>query len=142
MPTGQAFEFLPAALLLLAIIGLSGTIAVATHVLGPGRSGHVKSSTYESGMNPIGDARRRFNVRFYLVAVLFIVFDVELIFLYPWALVFPNLKKDAAAEQPWATAMIESGHTVGYVFGAICIFFALLLVGFWYEWKKGIFKWD
>jgi NADH-quinone oxidoreductase subunit A len=135
-------EYSTAALLILAVGALAFLIALATHLLGPGRSGDTKMSTYESGMVPVGDARKRFNVRFYLVAVLFIVFDVELIFLYPWAMVFPAMKQAAANGEPWAGAMIETGHNETFVMASILIFFALLLVGFIYEWKKGIFKWD
>ena len=135
-------DYSTVAVLVLAIAGLATAIALATHIIGPSRRGDVKDATYESGMTPVGDARKRFNVRFYLVAVLFIVFDVELIFLYPWAVVFPNLKAADAAGEGWATAMVQSGHSTSYVLGAIAIFFALLLVGFVYEWRKGIFKWD
>lgn len=142
MEAAPGAEYSSIAVLILAIMALALLIAVATHLIGPGRSGDTKMGTYESGMNPVGDARRRFNVRFYLVAVLFIVFDVELVFLYPWAVVFPSLKSAAAAGEPWAQAMAAAQFTPMYLFGAIAIFFALLLVGFVYEWKKGIFKWD
>lgn len=128
--------------LILAVAALCGAIALATHVIGPRRTGDTKMSTYESGMMPVGDARRRFNVRFYLVAVLFIVFDVELVFLYPWATVFGPFHREHEARTAWAVDLMNAGYTPMYLLGASVIFFLLLLVGFIYEWQKGIFKWD
>src|SRR6476469_8821671 len=81
-----------APVVLLIIIGLLfviGTIA-ASLLIGPARTGPGKESTYESGMVPFGDTRKRFNVRFYVVAMIFLVFDVEIVFFYPWATVFPR----------------------------------------------------
>jgi NADH-quinone oxidoreductase subunit A len=84
-------HFAPVGLLLLMAIGFGAFTLVATHLLGTGRKGPIKGSVYESGMNPIGNARRRFNVRFYIVAMTFLVFDVEIVFLYPWAVSFASL---------------------------------------------------
>src|SRR5215208_2599854 len=81
-----------APVVLLIIIGLlfaAGTMA-ASFLIGPSRQGAVKSTTYESGMMPIGDTHKRFNVRFYIVAMIFLVIDVEIVFFYPWATLFPT----------------------------------------------------
>ena len=123
---------------ILVIMGLAGIMLVLAHVLGPKRSGPVKDSPYESGMPPIVDTQRRFNVRFYVVAVLFLLFDVEVIFLWPWAQVF----HDAATNG--TTFPLDGGLVVGkgFLLAGMGIFFALLLFGLLYEWKKGAFKWD
>lgn len=123
--------------------GFALIVLLLTHLVGPKRVGPQKHSTYESGMTPVGDARKRFNVKFYLIAVLFLIFDVEIVFLIPWAMLFPRLRSPMDAEQSaWAEAMLEAGYGPGFMLGAILIFFVILLVGFAYEWRKGIFKWD
>ncbi len=128
-------------LLTVALLGI--VILVATHLIGPSRRGAVKDSTYESGMEPVGDTRRRFNVQFYLIAVLFLVFDVEVIFLYPWAVLFPRLRAaEVGADSAWAQPLLDAGFTPAYLLAGIGFFFVLLLVGFVYEWRKGIFKWN
>src|ERR1700724_3225875 len=78
-------NYYPIFLYLLAILGFAGGSLLATHLIGPFKKTPVKQMPYESGMDPIGDARQRFDVKFYLIAILFLVFDVELLFLYPWA---------------------------------------------------------
>ena len=136
-------DFVPVALLGAAAAGLALVILVATHIVGPKRVGDVKNDTYESGMEPIGDTRRRFNVRFYLITVLFLIFDVEVIFLYPWAVLSPRLRDGGTGEhRAWAQGLAESGYGPGFVLAAIGIFFGLLLVGFIYEWRRGVFKWN
>ena len=119
----------PILALILVIMALGGTIMLITHVLPkPGRQGARKDATYEAGMEVIGDARRRFNVRFYLVAMLFLLFDVELIFMYPWAKVF--------------TSGTASGANMSCLFYEMVIFMMILLVGYAYAWRKGVFRWD
>jgi NADH-quinone oxidoreductase subunit A len=108
-----------------------GMLAVGS-VLGPRRQSAVKQMPYESGMDPVHDARRRFDVRFYLIAISFLLFDVELLFLYPWAVANRNPEGLHAAmtnEQTWL------------VFGGVMFFTALLTVGLIYEWRKGVFRW-
>src|SRR5205823_9511369 len=78
----------PVVLLLLVAIGFAVMNVIASLIIGPSRTGPGKEATYESGMVPIGDARQRFNVRFYIVAMIFLVFDVEIVFFYPWATIF------------------------------------------------------
>jgi NADH-quinone oxidoreductase subunit A len=116
-------------LLLMAIIFGVANLIITTY-LGPGRKGEVKGTTYESGMNPIGNARRRFNVRFFVVAMTFLLFDVEIVFLYPWAVTFPSL---AGPE----------GDTLAPLFLARMLFFVLTtLIAFVYAWRKGVFRYD
>ena len=130
------------AILVLGMVAIAGIILALTYLIGPKRGGDIKQSVYESGVDPTGDARRRFNVRFYLVAVLFLVFDVEIIFLYPWAVLFPRMNATSGADQTWARALAEAGFTPGFFIVGIGIFFVLLTIGFVYEWRKGIFRWD
>jgi NADH-quinone oxidoreductase subunit A len=126
--------------LLAVATGLAVAILALTHLLGPKRVGPIKHAAYESGMDPIGDTRRRFSVRFYLIAVLFLIFDVEVVFLYPWAVLFPRLQ--SGPYQDWARPLVAAGYTPAYFFAAISVFFALLLVGFVYEWRRGVFRWN
>jgi NADH-quinone oxidoreductase subunit A len=118
-----------APVVLLIAIGLIvavGSIA-ASLLIGPKRTGEVKSQTYESGMVPVGDARQRFNVRFYLMAMIFLVFDVEIVFFYPWATIYPQ--------------SVSSGQG-GFLLFSMIIFVTILLVAYLYAWGKGIFRWD
>ena len=114
-------------LLLMGILFGVGNILIST-ALGPTRQGKTKGMTYESGMNPIGTARRRFNVRFYIVAMTFLVFDVEIVFLYPWATVFPSLAKDS----PLAPLFL----------GRMLFFVLTSVIAFAYAWRKGVFRYD
>lgn len=129
-------------LILLATITALG-ILVLSALVNPKRVGPRKHSTYESGMQPVGDTRRRFDVKFYVIAVLFLIFDVELLFFYPWALIVFGLNAPAGPEQQiWAQAMRDAGYTPAFLVGGIGVFFALLLVGLVYEWRRGVFKWN
>jgi NADH-quinone oxidoreductase subunit A len=110
----------------------AAAIILLTHILPKAkRSGPEKDATYEAGMEPIGDARRRLNVRFYLVAMLFLLFDVELVFMYPWARLFTS--EAQAGTNP---AMVS------FLFWEMAIFFALLVIGFAYDWLRGVFRYD
>ncbi len=101
-------------------------------LLGPKRAGRTKETPYESGVNPIGDTKQRFNVRFYLVAMIFLVFDVEVLFLIPWLTIFPRNAYNAL------------GLTIGYgtLFASVLVFSAIILVAYLYAWGKGVLKWD
>ena len=110
-------------------------LLVIARIVGPSKTGRVKEMPYESGMDPIHDTRRRFDVRFHLVAIAFLIFDVELLFLYPWAVASRNPEGiDFAIQQGWVTDR-------GLVFGEVMVFVALLGVGFIYAWRKGVFRW-
>jgi NADH-quinone oxidoreductase subunit A len=127
---------LPVLLFVVVATLLSAGLLVVGWMMGPRRPGtDVKRMPYESGMDPIHDTRRRFDVRFHLVAIAFLVFDVELLFLYPWAVAAKNPAGiDVAVASQWV-----SGR--GLVFGGVLVFTALLLVGFAYDWRKGVFRW-
>jgi NADH-quinone oxidoreductase subunit A len=130
-------EYAPVLILILLIVGLVGLILALTHIMGPRRHGPTKDETYEAGMPVIGDARRRFNVRFYIVAMLFLLFDVEVVFLWPWALVFHDVATGGN--------VLSAGHQLidaTFLLGAMGFFVGLLLVGFAYELGKGAFKWS
>jgi NADH-quinone oxidoreductase subunit A len=118
--------YIPILMLLGASLLNAVVLVVLSHLVHPPRPTPVKVSPYESGILPLGDTRERFSVKFYLVALLFIVFDVETVFLYPWAVVF----RDALEAQ---------GVTLLVVMG---IFVALLGLGLLYEWRKGGLEWD
>ena len=110
----------------LVFIGISvalGTILLVTGgLLGPRTADSEKNSPYECGFEAFEDSRSKFDVRFYLVAILFIIFDLEVAFLFPWAVVFQELS--------W------------FAIGAMGVFLGLLVVGFIYEWKKGALEWE
>jgi NADH-quinone oxidoreductase subunit A len=113
-------------LALLIIFALAGLVVLAllfvAQNVGPKTPNPVKAEPFESGNPPRGDARTRFSVSFYLVAMLFLIFDLEVVFLYPWAVVFRDLG---------LLGLISMG-----------IFLAILVIGFIYEWKKGALEWD
>jgi NADH-quinone oxidoreductase subunit A len=141
--TLAAAEYASVAVLVLVVVGIAVAILALTHLIGPKRHGPVKDSTYESGVDPIGDTRRRFNVRFYIVAILFLVFDVEIIFFYPWAMLYPRFNAAAGTpEAAWAAESAAAGFGPGFYLASMGLFTLVLLVGFVYEWRKGVFKWD
>jgi len=125
---------LPILLFVLIAAAVSCAMIAAPRLLAPRKRTAVKEMPYESGMDPIHDARRRFAVRFHLVAIAFLVFDVELLFLYPWAVATRNAEGIQAA----VGNLIESR---GLVFGGAMVFILLVVLGFAYDWRKGIFKW-
>ena len=98
----------------------------------------VKSQAYESGMSPLGDARERFSVKFYLVAMLFIIFDIETVFMIPWGVAFRQLSCSVAL----TAAGCPAGQVSFFGLGEMLVFIGILLVGFAYVWKKGALQWD
>jgi NADH-quinone oxidoreductase subunit A len=130
MDPSPVSSWIPVVLLLLIGIGFAvGNIALSL-LIGPSRTGPAKETTYESGMVPVGDTRQRFNVRFYIVAMIFLVIDVEIVFFYPWATIFSPVVQHGAAGQ--GTILLAE----------IAIFVLLLLVAYVYAWGKGVFRWD
>ncbi len=120
--------YLPIVLLALMAVGFGVGNVVLSSIIGPRRDGAVKGLTYESGMNPFGSARKRFNVRFYLIAMTFLVFDVEVIFLYPWAATYSN---------------IDPATPLGAVFlGRVLFFMATTVIAYVYGYRKGVFRFD
>lgn len=122
--------------LILTIMGMVVGMLGISYLVGPKRRGRVKEETYEAGMATIGNARGRFNVRFYVVAMMFLLFDVEIVLLWPWVLVFHDV-----AVKGGSTAEAAAGMSKAGVFGAIAVFFLILVVGYVYDWGKGVFRW-
>jgi NADH-quinone oxidoreductase subunit A len=115
-------EYIPVLIFLGVAAGLGGVLLVLGFLIGTGRKDEEKLSPYECGFEAFDDSRMKFDVRYYLVAILFIIFDLEIAFLFPWAV---------------------SLDTVGrFGIAAMGIFLAILVVGFIYEWKKGALEWD
>ncbi len=115
-------EYLPILIFLGIAIGLSAAMLTASYILAKQRPDAEKLSPYECGFAPFNDARRQFDVRFYLVAILFIIFDLEVAFLFPWAV---------------------SLGSIGLLgFWSMVVFLAVLTIGFIYEWKKGALEWE
>ncbi|MDD3125295.1 MAG: NADH-quinone oxidoreductase subunit A [Candidatus Kapabacteria bacterium] len=115
-------DYIPLFLTVIAGFGLGVIFKLLAEYLGERRGTAVKSSTYESGMIPFGTARERYSVKFYMVAVSFIIFDIEVVFLYPWAVKFRELGTPGIA--------------------AMAVFFIILLLGYLYEIRKGGFEWE
>jgi len=113
--------YLPVLIHFLVVVAVAAAILGLSAWVGVKRPSRVKLSPYECGIPPVGDARERFSVSFYLVAMLFILFDVEVVFLYPWAVIFKSLK--------W------------FGFVEMLLYIAILLAGYVYLWKKGALDW-
>jgi len=131
----------PILLFVIVAAALSCGMILAPRLLAPRKNTAVKEMPYESGMDPIHDARRRFAVRFHLVAIAFLVFDVELLFLYPWAVAMAHTPEGAAPrglDQAVADGWISNRSLV---FAGAMVFIVLVVLGFIYDWRKGIFKW-
>lgn len=122
MPNDYFQNYVPLLLMLAAVVLLAGGMIVLSHWLGQHRPTRAKLAAYECGVPPTGDARQRFSVKFYLVAMVFILFDVEVVFLYPWAVVFHELKM--------------------FGFVEMLLFLLLVVAGFAYLWKKGVLDWN
>lgn len=120
--------YIPVGILVLMAVLFAVVNLVGTHLLGPRAHGPEKDIAYESGMNPIGTARKKFNVRFYILAMTFLVFDVEIIFLYPWAVTFTKLEP-------------QSGEAALFL-GRIMFFIGTSIIAYIYAWRKGVFRWD
>ena len=115
-------EYLPIAVFFAIAIGLSAAFVLSAFVLGNQRPDDEKMAAYECGFDAFDDSRRQFDVRFYLVAILFIIFDLEVAFLFPWA--------------------VALGGIGLFGFWSMMLFLAVLTVGFIYEWKKGALEWE
>jgi NADH-quinone oxidoreductase subunit A len=115
-------EYLPVLLFMVVAIGFGASLLVLGWLLGPKRPDVEKLSPYECGFEAFEDARMKFDVRYYLVAILFIIFDLEIAFLFPWAVVYREIG---------LTAIL-----------AMTVFLGILVVGFIYEWKKGALEWE
>lgn len=121
MPDNYFARYLPLLMHFGIAAGLAAVIVLLSWFIGQHKSGRAKMSPYECGVQPIGDARERFSVKFYLVGMLFILFDVEAIFLYPWAVILRELKM--------------------FGFWEMLVYIGIVLVGLFYVWKKGVLDW-
>jgi len=126
MPDNYFARYLPLLIHFLIAGGLASAIVLLSWIIGYRKPTRAKLSPYECGMTPVGDARERFSVKFYLVAMLFILFDVEAVFLYPWAVILRDLKK--------------AGQGM-FGFWEMAVYIGIVLVGFFYIWKKGVLDW-
>jgi NADH-quinone oxidoreductase subunit A len=121
MPDNYFAGYLPFLIHILLAGGIATAIILLSWLIGQRKPTRAKLAPYESGMTPVGDARGRFSVKFYLVAMLFILFDVEAVFLYPWAVILRDLKHFGLWE--------------------MLVYIGIVLVGFFYIWKKGVLDW-
>ncbi len=121
MPDNYFARYIPLLIQFCIAFAMAVGMVVASQLLGKHRYTRTKFTPYECGMTPVGDSRERFSVKFYLVAMLFILFDVEAVFLYPWAVIFKELKM--------------------FGFIEMMVYIAIVLVGLWYVWKKGVLDW-
>ena len=130
--------YLPVLLLLGFVVANAVMMLVLSHLTMRSRPTPVKQTPYESGMPPLGDARERFSVKFYMVAVLFIIFDIETVFMIPWGAHFRELSCNAAL----VNGACPAGMTSLFGLTEMLVFIFILLVGFIYVWKKGALQWD
>lgn len=119
---GTSLDYLPIVITFLVAAGFVGTTMFVTHILGPKRKSKIKNDSFECGIEAQGNARIPFSIKYFLVAILFVLFDVEVIFMYPWAVNFKDLG---------VTGFIEMG-----------LFVAFFMIGFYYIMKKGALKWE
>ncbi len=122
MDEQHLMDYLPIVLMFIVASGFVGMTMIATHLLGPKRKTDIKLESFECGIEPQGNARVPFSIKYFLVAILFVLFDVEVIFMYPWAVIFKELG---------TTGLIE-----------MVVFIGFLLVGFFYIIKRGALKWE
>jgi NADH-quinone oxidoreductase subunit A len=126
--TPYIWNYLPLALHIVCALGIAAGMVAASFFIGRHRNYRIKLDPYECGMDPVGDSRGRFSVRFYMVAMLFILFDVEAVFLLPWAVIFRRLPA------------ITGSRMFG--FWEMLVYLGFVAVGLFYVWKKGILNWS
>jgi NADH-quinone oxidoreductase subunit A len=118
-------------LLLLGFVAFNAVLLIGlSHLLAPHKPTPLKDSPYESGMPPLGNAHERFSVKFYLVAMLFIIFDIETVFLIPWGTIFLS------------GGGVAGGPSTGFLLVEMLVFMLILAVGYVYVWKRGALQWD
>ena len=124
MPTTPALYWFPVLVQVVLAMVIAAALVALSFLLGKRVQNKVKDQPYECGMTPVGDARERFSVKFYLVAMLFILFDIEAIFLYPWAVIYKTFSNRL------------------FAFGEMLLFIVLIVAGFFFIWKKGVLDWS
>lgn len=118
-------DYLPVLFVFALAAGFAVSLLLLTHIVGPRVRDKVKLSPYESGMDPLSPTHTRLNIRYFIVGLVFIIFDIEVVFLYPWAVVF----RDFIARSP-------------FILYEMLFFLAVLLFGYVYVWRKGVFEWE
>jgi len=126
-PTPQIADYIPLMIILIVAVGLASVLVGLSWILGPKKPSAAKLAPYECGVTPVGSARERFPVKFYLIAMLFIVFDIETVFLYPWAVTFTR----------WNSHALQVFSLMEMI-----VFIIILFVGYIYVWQKGAFEWE
>ena len=126
-PVPLLSDYLPLLVLLVVAVLLAGTLVGLSWILGPKKPSAAKLAPYECGVTPVGSARERFPVKYYLIAMLFIVFDIETVFLYPWAVTFTR----------WNSHALQIFSLMEMI-----TFIVVLFVGYIYVWQKGAFEWE
>ena len=119
-------NYFPILIVLVLVAGFAFVSLILTHFIGPKIPNAVKMMPYESGVDPVGETRIRFSIRFFLIALLFIIFDIEIVFLYPWAVVFKDFLSTSGA----------------FIFFEMVVFLAILVFGFVYVWRTGALEWE
>jgi len=130
MPDNYFARYLPFLIHILMAGGIAGAIVTLSWLIGQRKPTRAKLSPYECGMTPVGDSRQRFSVKFYLVAMLFIIFDIETVFLIPWGTIYFNGGGGAG------------GPSTGFLLVEMLVFMLILAVGYVYVWKRGALQWD
>lgn len=118
-------DYLPIFLVFILATSFVVVVLGLTHILGPRAKSPVKLMAYESGVDPLGESRIRFSIKYFLVALLFIIFDIEIVFLYPWAVVFKKL--------------LSAGS---FIFVEMVVFLVILMFGYLFVWRKGALEWE
>src|SRR5205807_7045516 len=134
----MARTYLPVLLLLGFVVANAVMMLLLSHLVIRPRPTAVKQVPYESGIPPLGDAHERFSVKFYMVAVLFIIFDIETVFMIPWGAYYRQL----SCTSPLVDNVCPSGQLSLFGLSEMLVFIVILLVGFIYVWKKGALQWD
>ena len=130
--------YLPILMLIGFVVANAVMLIALSHLTMRARPNPEKESPYESGIPALGDARERFSVKFYMVAMLFIIFDIETVFMIPWGVYFGQL----SCAVPLVQRVCPAGQVSFFGLGEMLVFMAILLVGFIYVWKKGALQWD
>jgi NADH-quinone oxidoreductase subunit A len=126
MPDNQLMQYIPVAILgIVAVLFAAGTLLASVIVGKRGKNSRIKDTAYECGMLPVGEGNTRLSVKFYLVAMLFILFDIEVVFLYPWAVIYRTML----------------AYNAGLILGSMACFMFILFIGYVYALKKGAFDW-
>ena len=119
-------NYIPILIIMSFAVIMAIAFAAVSKIIGPKNPNPVKLSTYESGMEPVGTARTRFSVKYYMAAMLFIIFDIEIVFMYPWAVSFRSFE----------------GYALTYALIEMIVFIGILIIGYIYMLRKGALKWD